>query len=172
MWRVRFLWGLGLILVLSACGYRVRGRPPGFEPSWHTIYVEVFRNRTSETRAGAWLAQALRERWARSGILELASSPQEADLILSGEILSLSIGGISYNVYTQTLERRISVRLRVRLRTRTGRLVWENRNLSRYENYPVEGTASGVLDPGRESALQKLSGDLAEIIYHQITSSF
>ncbi len=171
MWSLR----AGLIVfwvVLFGCGYSLRGRPPGFSPAWRTIYVEIFQNRTSETRAGVWLSEALRRRFARSGFVKLVDSPEKADLVLSGEIKRLTIGGISYDVYTETLQRRVSVRVAARMRSREGRLIWQNENLSRYENYPVEGTASGLLDPGREAALRKLAEDLAEIIYHQITASF
>jgi len=171
LWPVRVWLGLFLIF-LGACGYRFRERPPGFSPDWRTVYVAIFRNRTSETRAGVWLAEALRRRLARSSFLRLVDSPEKADLVLSGEVKSIAIGGVAYNVYTETLERRVSIRVVARLRTRGGRLVWRNAHLSRYENYPVEGTTSGVLDPGREAALRKLAEDLADIIYHQITASF
>jgi len=169
LWWVK---ALVLLFLLSSCGYHLRGRPPGFSPEWRSIYVEIFRNRTSETRAGVLLSEALRERFARSGFLRLADSPQGADLILSGEIRRLAVGGVSYNRYTETLERRLSVELRAELRDRQGRILWRNTRLTRYETYPVEGTASGVIDPGREAALRKLAEDLADIIYHQITASF
>ena len=168
-WRAK---GLALLFFLSACGYHWRGRPPGFSAAWQTLYVEIFRNRTSETRAGVLLAQALRERFARSGFLRLSDSRERADLVLSGEITSLSVGGVSYNRYTETLERRLFIRLKAELRDSQGHLLWRNARLIRYETYPVEGTASGVLDPGREAALRKLTQDLADIIYHQITANF
>ncbi len=157
---------------MVSCGYHLRERPPGFSPHWQTLYVALFENPTGETGLGVYLSEALRKRFSRGGFLKLAVSPERADLVLSGKIRSLSVGGVSYNLYTQTLERRISIRLTVNLRERGGRLVWENRNLSRYEIYPVEGEGTGGSDPGREEALRKLSEDLADIIYHQITSSF
>lgn len=169
LWWVR---GLVLLLLLTSCGYHLRGRPPGFSSEEKSLYVEIFRNRTSETRAGVLLSEALRERFARSGFLRLVDSPQRADLVLSGEILRLSVGGVSYNRYTETLERRLSVELRAELRAPGGRILWRNTHLTRYETYPVEGIASGVIDPGREAALRKLTEDLADIIYHQITASF
>ncbi|OAQ21259.1 LPS assembly lipoprotein LptE [Thermosulfurimonas dismutans] len=169
MWRTSFLI---LVLFLNACGYRLREKPPGFRPEWQTLYVEIFKNRTAETELGVYLSEALRRRFARSGFVKLAASPTKADLVIGGEVKSLSVGGISYNTYTETLERRVSVTLAVDMRTRDGQIIWQNRNLSRYENYPVEGTSSGVLDPGKEEALRKLSEDLADIIYHQITASF
>ncbi|WP_210534592.1 LPS assembly lipoprotein LptE [Thermosulfurimonas marina] len=168
MWWAK---ALALLLVVSSCGYHLRGRPPGFSSEWKSLYVEIFRNRTSETRAGVLLTEALRERFARSGFLKLASSPKEADLVLSGEVVRLWIGGVSYNRYTETLERRLSVELRAELRAPHGKILWRNTHLTRYETYPVEGT-SEVIDPGREIALRKLAEDLADIIYHQITASF
>ena len=169
MWQVSFLI---FLLFLNACGYRLRERPPGFKSDWQTLYVEIFKNRTAETELGVYLSEALRQRFARGGFLRLVTDPQQADLVITGEVKKLSIGGISYNTYTETLERRISVNLTVEMRERGGHTVWRNANLSRYENYPVEDTSSGVLDLGKEEALRKLSEDLADIIYHQITSSF
>lgn len=162
---------LGLVLFLSACGYRLEGRPANLSP-WRTIYVSVWKNPTSDIRFGEILAEALRERIELAGDLRLAP-PEEADLILRGEILSLQVGGLSYDEYTQTLERRVSVWARAEVVDRTGRVVWRNGNIYRYEDYPVVKEIAGEeVDPGREIALRKISRDLAEIIYHQLISAF
>ncbi len=163
-----FFWGL----ILFGCGYQLEGRPLNFSPSWERIYIPVWENPTSDIRFGEILTEALRERIEMAGDLEI-SSPEEADLILKGKILSVEVGGLSYDEYTQTLERRVSVRAKAELVDRKGRVIWRNNNIYRYEDYPVVREMVGEeVDPGREIALEKISRDLAEIIYHQIISAF
>ncbi len=161
-----------VLLFLSACGYQLEGRPTSFAPTWRTIYVPVWENPSADIRFGEIMAEALRERIELAGDLKIAPA-QEADLILKGHIISVYVGGLSFDVYTQTLERRVSVRAKAELIDRQGRVVWRNDNIYRYEDYPVVKEIAGEeVDPGREIALRKISRDLAEIIYHQIISAF
>jgi len=164
---------LGIILLLiTSCGYHLEGRPQNFDSSWRTIALPVWENPTSDIRLGEIIAAALRDRFALGGDLKIAPEDQ-ADLVLEGEILSVNVGGLSYDVYTKTLERRVSIRARARLVERaTGRVVWENVNISRFEDYPVIQSQSGTVDPGREEALTQIARDLADIIYHYVILSF
>ncbi len=163
----------GVFFLLLACGYHLEGRPENLNPRWRSIYIPVWENPTADIRFGEIMAEALRERFALAGSLSLAGK-DEADLVLQGKIISIAVGGLSYDVYTKTLERRVTVRAKASLIEKsTGRVIWRNDNLSRFEDYPVStATSGGSLDPGREEALRQVAHDLAEIIYHQITSSF
>ena len=127
-----------------------------------------------DIRFGEIMAEALRERIELAGDLRLVNDEKEADLILEGEIISVWVSGLSYNVYTKTLERRVSVRAKARLvERRSGRIIWQNDNIHRYQDYPVVQEVVGEeIDPGRNLALRQISEDLAEIIYHQITGAF
>ncbi len=169
-------WFLLFIILgsLLSCGYQLEGRPSQFSPAWKSIYVPVWKNPTADIQFGEIMSEALRERIELAGDLRLVNDAEEADLILEGELLSVWVGGLSYNVYTQTLERRVSVRAKARLvERRTGRVIWQNDHIYRYEDYPVvQEVKTEEVDPGREVALEKISKDLAEIIYHQIISSF
>lgn len=169
----KYTWIAGVFFLLSACGYHLEGRPENFNPRWHSIYISVWENPTADIRFGEIMAEALRERFALAGSLRLAEK-DKADLVLQGKVISIAVGGLSYDVYTKTLERRVTVRAKATLIERaTGRVIWRNDNISRFEDYPVStATSGGSLDPGREEALRQVAHDLAEIIYHQITSSF
>ncbi|NPA48356.1 MAG: LptE family protein, partial [Thermodesulfobacteria bacterium] len=166
-----FFLSLFLGVVLCGCGYQLEGRPANFPASWQTIYVSVWENPTSDIRFGEIMAEALRERIELAGDLKIASR-DEADLILKGRVVSIQVGGLSYDEYTQTLERRVSVRAQAELLDREGHVIWRNSNIYRYEDYPVVKEIAGEeVDPGRKIALEKITRDLAEIIYHQIISA-
>ncbi|AEH44220.1 hypothetical protein Thein_0337 [Thermodesulfatator indicus DSM 15286] len=168
----RLFIALFFLFSLCSCGYQLEGRPTNFSSKWKTIYVPVWKNPTSEIRLGEILAQELRKRIEMAGDFQITDQ-DDADLILEGQILSVSVGGLSYNIYTETLERRVYLRARAKLIDKTGHVIWRNDSLSRTEEYPVFREVVGEeVDPGRELALQKICQDLAEIIYHQISSSF
>ncbi len=165
---------LSVLLLCVSCGYRLEGRPANFSPQWKTIYVPVWKNPTMDIRFGEIMAEALRERIELAGDLKLINNADRADLVFEGEILAIWVSGLSYNVYTQTLERRVSVRARAKVVERaSGRVVWRNDNIYRYQDYPVVQEVVGEeIDPGRDLALKKISEDLAEILYHQFTGAF
>ncbi len=166
-------WALGMLLLslgLFSCGYHREGRPAQWS-RWHTIALPVWENPTADIRFGEMMAAALRERFALAGFLRQAPR-DKADLVLEGKVLSIGVGGLSYDVYTQTLERRVTVRVRVSLRERaTNRVLWQA-TLSRFQDYPVTQSESGTVDPGREEALAQMAQDLADIIYHRLVSRF
>ncbi len=166
------LLGIFLLMLvgLFSCGYHREGRPQQWS-SWRTIALPVWENPTADIRFGEMMAAALRERFALSGFLKQAPK-DKADLVLEGKVLSIGVGGLSYDVYTQTLERRVNVRVKVCLRERkTNRVIWEA-TLSRFQDYPVTQSESGTVDPGREEALVQMARDLADIIYHRLLSRF
>jgi len=173
MKKNKFWWGITIVVFsLWGCGYQLEGHPKAFPASWQSIYVSVWENPTSDIRFGEILAEALRERIELAGDLKITSK-EEADLIFRGKIISVQVGGLSFDEYTQTLERRVSVRAQAELLDREGHVIWRNINIYRYEDYPVVKKITGEeVDPGREIALEKISRDLAEIIYHQIISAF
>ncbi|OAG27747.1 LPS assembly lipoprotein LptE [Thermodesulfatator autotrophicus] len=169
---LRIFISIFFLVSLCSCGYQLEGRPVHFSPAWQKIYVPVWENPTSEIRLGEILAQELRKRIEMAGDFKITDE-EEADLILRGEIISVSVGGLSYDIYTETLERRVYLRAQAELVDKEGHVIWRNNNLSRTEEYPVFRERVGEeVDPGRELALQKMCEDMAEIIYHQISSSF
>ncbi len=162
---------LSLCGLLGACGYHCESRPAYWSPKWQTIAIPVFENPTAEIRLGAILASALRDRLTLSRLFKLAPLAQ-ADVVLQGKILFVSISGLSYNVYTQTLERRVTVRVKIRLVERTtNKTIWEG-VLNRFQDYPVVSGQGETFDPGREEALEEMSRDLADIVYHKLVARF
>ena len=96
----------------------------------------------------------------------------EADVILEGEIVSTSTSGLSYIRYDQAVERRITAECSVHLVYReSGKVIWQTSNIAREEEFLV-GKDVMQTEGLKDEALQKLSRDVAEIIYHRITGVF
>jgi hypothetical protein len=97
-------------LLLTGCGYRFAvsgGTLPGQAKS---VRVPVFENRTSEPNVEALVAEALRERYARAGLL----GGDDAETTLEGVVLAVSGGptGVAYALPTYQLSIVVRVALK------------------------------------------------------------
>ncbi len=162
---------LCLILFLAGCGYH-RAERTAELPSWiQTIYIAPWDNRSNELLLGPWMTAELRQEFLRGSGLSLAPE-DEADVILRGKVVQVNTSGLSYTRYDQSVERRISVECEVSLEDRrTGRVLWQTDNIRREEAFWV-GTEVMETEGLKNQALQKLSRDVAETIYHRITGVF
>jgi outer membrane lipopolysaccharide assembly protein LptE/RlpB len=156
---------------LSGCGYHCAERVESL-PSWiKTVYVAPLANRSNELLLGVWITEELRHEFLRGRGLKLVPK-DEADVILEGEIVSTSTSGLSYIRYDQAVERRITAEYSVHLVSReSGKVIWQTSNIWREEEFSV-GEDVMQTEGLKDEALQKLSRDVAEIIYHRITGVF
>lgn len=156
---------------LYGCGYHCAERVESL-PSWiKTVYVEPWSNCSNELLLGVWITEDLRHEFLRGRGLKLVSR-DEADVILKGEIVSTITGGVSYIRYDRAVERRIAAEYSVQLVYReSGQVIWQTSNIAREEEFLV-GKDIMQTEALKDKALQKLSRDVAEIIYHRITGVF
>ena len=155
---------------LSGCGYHCAERVE--LPSWiKTVYVAPWANRSNELLLGVWITEELRHEFLRGRGLKLVPK-DEADVILEGEIVSTDTYGISYIRYDQAVERRITAECSVHLVHReSGRVIWQTSNIAREEEFLVGKDVMNT-EGLKDEALQKLSRDVADIVYHRITGVF
>nr|HDN00722.1 hypothetical protein [Deltaproteobacteria bacterium] len=156
---------------LSGCGYHCAERVESLPPWIKTVYVEPWSNCSNELLLGVWITEELRHEFLRGRGLKLVSR-DEADVILKGEIISTSTGGVSYIRYDKAVERRIAAEYSVHLVYReTGQVIWQTSNIAREKEFLV-GKDIMQTEALKDEALQKLGRDVAEIIYHRITGVF
>jgi outer membrane lipopolysaccharide assembly protein LptE/RlpB len=156
---------------LSGCGYHCAERIESLPPWIKTVYVAPLANRSNELLLGVWITEELRHEFLRGRGLKLVPK-DEADVILEGEIVSTSTSGLSYIRYDQAVERRITAEYSVHLVCReSGKVIWQTSNIAREEEFLV-GKDVMQTEGLKGEALQKLSRDVAEIIYHRITGVF
>jgi len=108
---------------------------------------------------------------SKGSALDLVTKDQ-ADVILVGKVESTSTSGLSYVRYDRAVERRITAECSVHLvRREGGKVIWQTGNIVREESFLV-GKDVMQTEGLKDEALQKLSRDVAEIIYHRITGVF
>ena len=126
---------LALSLSLSACGYqfRVEGAGPTIGSATATpsstsppprLVVRTLENKTFEPNLEARYTNYLRHEFSSGSGAQIVPDTEAADLVLSGQILSVSVPTLSFT-QTTTLESRTEVVVTVKVEeTRTKRLVW------------------------------------------------
>lgn len=123
------------LVLLGACGYqfRVEGAGPTIggaaEPSSPTappprLVVMPLENKTFEPNLETRYTNYLRHEFSSGSGAQIVQDTEAADLVLSGQILSVTLPTLSFS-QTTTLESRAEVVVIVKVEeTRTQRLVW------------------------------------------------
>ncbi|HMF85675.1 MAG TPA: LPS assembly lipoprotein LptE [Nitrospiraceae bacterium] len=126
---------LALLAVLTGCGYqfRVEGAGPTIGSATATssstsppprLIVRTLENRSFEPNLETRYTNYLRHEFSSGSGAQIVTDTEAADLVLSGQILSVILPTLSFT-QTSTLESRAEVVVIVKVEeTRTNRLVW------------------------------------------------
>ncbi len=170
-WMVLLLIGLLGMGLVGGCGYGFRGTVNNLPPDIKAVHIPVFVNNTTEGGAEVVFANALIYEFTRGGVIGVVSEA-EAQGIIYGRIKSATVDSVIYASQTQAVDRKVSVVLEVIFRrVDNKKILWQNLDLTRYENFRVGGDPNQT-DRNREEALRKISKDLAERIYSGILENF
>jgi outer membrane lipopolysaccharide assembly protein LptE/RlpB len=126
---------LALLAVLTGCGYqfRVEGAGPTIGSATATssstsppprLIVRTLENKSFEPNLETRYTNYLRHEFSSGSGAQIVTDTEAADLVLSGQILSVIVPTLSFT-QTSTLESRAEVLVIVKVEeTRTNRLVW------------------------------------------------
>ncbi len=129
-----FTFALALSAALSACGYqfRVEGAGPTIggakaaasqEPQPRLV-IRTLENRSFEPNLETRYTNYIRHEFATGSGAQVVPDSEAADLVLTGQILSVTVPTLSFS-QTTTLESRTEVVVYVKVEeTRTKKLVW------------------------------------------------
>jgi len=161
---------LFLALVLSACGYHFPGGGSGLPPHIKTIAVPVFANQTQEVGIENDFTNQVVFEFTRSGILKVEAPP--ADSTLNGRIQAILIRPVAYSRQVVATERRVTLRLSVRLTdTATGNVLWEDGNMVDNEVFAVAADALST-ETNRREAIRRISERMALEIHNRALENF
>jgi len=170
-WMVLLLIGLLGMGLVGGCGYGFRGTVNNLPPDMKAVHIPVFVNNTTEGGAEVVFANALIYEFTRGGVIGVVSEA-EAQGIIYGRIKSATVDSVIYASQTQAVDRKVSVVLEIIFRrVDNKKILWQNLDMTRYENFRVGGDPNQT-DRNREEALRKISKDLAERIYSGILENF
>jgi outer membrane lipopolysaccharide assembly protein LptE/RlpB len=168
--KKKFTWAIIISgLLFSACGYQFSGG--GSLPSGITsVSIEMFKNRTAETGVETIITNDLIYEFTRHEQVVVTGS-DKADAILTGVIRSISERTISHTGEYTSSERRVEVKVDLKLTGRSGRVIWSSKSVSEDEAYTVRSQKQSTERKKRE-AIKTLSKRLAETIFNELTADF
>lgn len=137
-------------VALAACGYRFAVPGAALPKGVGSVHVPVFENRTPEPNVEALVTEAVRERYARAGVL--GESGSEATLV--GVVLAVSGSPIP------TFASVYNVSATVQVTLKRGGEVLGQATVSQAEDFS-SGADPVVTEASRSAALRRLADTLA-----------
>jgi hypothetical protein len=146
-------------LLLSGCGYTF---PHVYDGPHQAIYMPAWQNKTNKLGLDMKIYQSLARWFQKSPSVSLSREKSGADLILTGEIISIELPSVSWSTIAVVTGTQVNLIVRYSLKDRaTGKVLWEVPNKLYSADYSA-AAANATLD---EEALTKIIDDLSEDIY-------
>jgi outer membrane lipopolysaccharide assembly protein LptE/RlpB len=169
--HISIILALILILPVSGCGYRFAPAGERMGREIKTVYIDTFRNHTSEALVENYLRNAFINQFIRGNRFTSAYGKETSDAVLSGKIRGLSTSHVSYEQNDTAREDTVSLSFDVEFRDSEGTILWAKKSLSGREAYRIDDNPI-ITERNRKEALIKLSRDMAEKTYRDIMSGF
>jgi len=161
------------LLGLSGCGYHTLGAATHIPPDVKTLSVPVFATNTDINGTETAMTNAvIREFAARTRFRVTPARDPDADAVLNGTILQEAIAPLTYNASTQQSSSfLITVVVSVTLKTRSGKILYQNNNYVYRQQYQSTSDLPTFLqeDP---AAVQRLSRQFARSLVADVLEGF
>lgn len=137
-----------LALALAGCGYHFAAQGSALPSDAKTIYVERFGNRTRVTGINDVFMRYLKDEISNRKRLQIVDSPQDADLMLTGDITFDDSLPVAFNaaaeptLYTGSISAAAAL-----IDEHTHRVLWSSRGISASQNFPVVAGAAITTSP-------------------------
>jgi Lipopolysaccharide-assembly len=133
-------WLLGCMLgamCLAGCGYQFAAAGTGFPKNAKTIYVARFSNTSRFTGVNDKFMRYLKDEIADHKRLQLVDSPKQADLVLTGDILSVDTRPTGFNNAMEASLYQQDMVVQAQLRDRhTKQVLWSN-VMNSFDQFPT-----------------------------------
>jgi outer membrane lipopolysaccharide assembly protein LptE/RlpB len=158
-------------LLLSGCGYQVRGRETNLPPGIHSVAIPIFANRTDQTGIETDVTQALTAKFISTKQLAVTTR-NSADALLSGTVISFSASPVAVATSTQvSTEYRATVVVEISLQAlRDGKVLFRE-VVSEWRNYAVMSDLN-LTELSKQEAIRRISVLLAERVHERVIGGF
>lgn len=173
MFRRALPAALFVLAALSGCGYHTVGSAAHLPSGVRTLAVPLFATRTNSNHTEIALTSAvLREFAERTHFRVVPEDGASADAVLDGTLLKQYSAPLTYNTTTeQSSSYLITLVISVTLKSRDGRVLFENKNYTYREQYQATSNLPTFIqeDP---SAVERLSRHFASQLVSDVLESF
>lgn len=162
------------VLGLGSCGYHVAGKTDLIPKEVHTIAIPAFSNLTTRYKLTDRLPQAISHEFIARTRYQVITDPDTADAVLRGAVINYA----SYpTVFDQQSGRasglQVNVTMQVNLVERaTGKVLFSRPTFEMHQRYEISVTAASQYFEESDSALDRLSRDVARDLVSAILENF
>jgi len=161
---------LFLCLVISSCGYRLRGTQE-LRAGLGTVAIMPVINQTFESRIENDLYNALVDEFAQSKNLTVVDV-ENADLLVAATVVAVENYSISYSPNDKTYEYRVVMTIDAEAKEKVGgRILWRRSGLQEVEEYKAS-TEPLTIDRRKQAALRRICKVLAEDMHDGLFTGF
>jgi outer membrane lipopolysaccharide assembly protein LptE/RlpB len=162
-----------LMAVLSGCGYSTAGKATHIPSNVQTIFIPAFANETRTYKIEQTVTQqVVREFISRSKFHIVSDSQSVSDATLKGTILFTDVAPLTYDSQSgRASSALVTVKLKVSLVDKNGKVLFENPNYTFREQYQVSRDIASFLDE-ESPALDRLSRDLARTLVADVLEAY
>ncbi len=151
---------LMLAVGLAGCGYSFRGNLPD---RIKTVGVPIFQNKTSSPGVESLLTSAVVDAFASNGRLRVVK-PEEADAVLTGEVVGYGVVSIAYDNLANVRQYRLVVTMNLRLRdVKKNETLFDQQGLKEQADFQVLGAVSQTIG-AEEGAVRTAATQVARSI--------
>ena len=145
------------IFVFAGCGYHTSGGASRLPDNIHTIYVPMFQNTTQTFRVEQVMTAAVvQELHGRTNFRVVTTNDDgTADAILNGTVNYTANTPLTFDSVTGRISSSlITVGMKVSLVSKSGKVLWDNPNLTYREQYQVSRDAASFFDESNPAFLR------------------
>ncbi len=131
------------------CGYHLIGRSSTLPARLQKLYVTPFVNQTNRAELDQRLTEQVSQEWVRRGRFQLVSSPDQADVVLTGTVTAAASMPVQFDQYGRATQYQLTVVADVQFVDRTGEkpvVLWRDQRFTRSKAYDVNVTAATSYD--------------------------
>jgi hypothetical protein len=168
--QIRFavIFSIMAALLFYGCAYRFAGGGD-LPASVKRVSISVLENKTAESGIENIITNDLIYEFTRNG--KVVAKKDDADAYLTGTIESANDEAISHKGDHTSLERRVKVVLGLKLKDRSGNIIWTGKDIAADQAFAVMADKIET-EQKRRTAIAVLSKRLAENVYNRLTDNF
>jgi hypothetical protein len=159
-------------LVFSGCGYHPAGHANLLPADLHTLAVPAFINQTQTYKIEQMLTSAVVQEFSTRTSYRVVSSPDSADAMLRGVVLSTYTSPLTYDSKTgRASSILVVVSINVQLIDKQGKVLYQNPSYTFREQYQVSQELSSFFEED-SPAFQRLSREFARALVSNVLEAF
>jgi outer membrane lipopolysaccharide assembly protein LptE/RlpB len=137
------------VIILTGCGYSLRGAGTSLPPDVKNIYIANIDNRTSDASIARLVDEAIRDKFARYRAVNVVEEVGRADAVMNIELIAIKRGRGATSSQTDTaVQEELSLLMTAEVVRSNGVRLWKSETITVSQNYGTTSETVLASTPG------------------------